>query len=168
MLWGVFISEVGQNIKGQLVGVALSFLRKFGILSGASGVLGALSSEVASAALDDRFAVQRAQQKQVVYEVQPENCIVVMVVLYLVYAEPSNQCCQTDILPQQRSQADMHDGYQWHLVTRSECSKGCQGPLLHTAQRYGSLGCRSTGPSSQVQTDSCLVKKKQNSCPPGH
>ncbi|KAL0043267.1 hypothetical protein WJX82_009937 [Trebouxia sp. C0006] len=65
MLWGVFISEVGQNIKGQLVGVALSFLRKFGILSGASGVLGALSSEVASAALDDRFAVQRAQQKQV-------------------------------------------------------------------------------------------------------
>lgn len=47
------------------MGVALSFLRNFGILSGASGVLGALSSGVASAALDDRFAVQRAQQKQV-------------------------------------------------------------------------------------------------------
>ena len=45
--------------------MALSFLRNFGILSGASGVLGALSSGVASAALDDRFAVQRAQQKQV-------------------------------------------------------------------------------------------------------
>lgn len=52
-------------LQGQLVGVALSFLRNFGILSGASGVLGALSSGVASAALDDRFAVQRAQQKQV-------------------------------------------------------------------------------------------------------
>ena len=52
-------------VQGQLVGVALSFLRNFGILSGASGVLGALSSGVASAALDDRFAVQRAQQKQV-------------------------------------------------------------------------------------------------------
>ena len=52
-------------MQGQLVGVALSFLRNFGILSGASGVLGALSSGVASAALDDRFAVQRAQQKQV-------------------------------------------------------------------------------------------------------
>lgn len=51
--------------QGQLMGVALSFLRNFGILSGASGVLGALSSGVASAALDDRFAVQRAQQKQV-------------------------------------------------------------------------------------------------------
>ncbi len=52
-------------MQGQLVGVALSFLCNFGILSGASGVLGALSSGVASAALDDRFAVQRAQQKQV-------------------------------------------------------------------------------------------------------
>lgn len=52
-------------VQGQLMGVALSFLRNFGILSGASGVLGALSSGVASAALDDRFAVQRAQQKQV-------------------------------------------------------------------------------------------------------
>ncbi len=52
-------------VQGQLVGVALSFLRNFGILSGASGVLGALSSGVASAALDDRFAVQPAQQKQV-------------------------------------------------------------------------------------------------------
>ncbi|DBA65517.1 TPA: hypothetical protein ACH3X2_003173 [Trebouxia sp. C0005] len=64
MLWSVFMSEVSQNIKGRLVGVALSFLRNFGILSGASSVLGALSSGVASAALDDRFAVQRAQQKQ--------------------------------------------------------------------------------------------------------
>ncbi len=56
---------------------------------------------------------------QVVYQVQLENGAVVMVVLYLVYAQPSIQHCQTDILPQQRSQADMHDVYQWNLVTRS-------------------------------------------------
>ncbi|KAL0018388.1 hypothetical protein WJX77_002518 [Trebouxia sp. C0004] len=99
---------------------------------------------------------------QVVYQVQLENGAVVMVVLHLVYAEPSNACCQTDILPQQRSQADMQDGYQWHLVTRSACSKGCQGPLLHTVRRYGALGCRFTGPSEEVQRASCLVKKKQN------
>ena len=69
-------------VQGQLVGVALSFLRNFGILSGASGVLGALSSGVASAALDDRFAVQRAQQKQVghhpvqgyMYAVNQQHC----------------------------------------------------------------------------------------------
>ncbi len=60
-------------VQGQLVGVALSFLRNFGILSGASGVLGALSSGVASAALDDRFAVQRAQQKQVSPLLQPNS-----------------------------------------------------------------------------------------------
>ncbi|KAL0043258.1 hypothetical protein WJX82_006520 [Trebouxia sp. C0006] len=74
-------------------------------------------------------------ESQVVYEVQLENGAVVMVVLYLVYAEPSNACCQTDVLPQQRSQADMHNGYQWNLVKRSACSKGCQGPLLHTVRR---------------------------------
>ena len=62
-------------MQGQLVGVALSFLRNFGILSGVSGVLGALSSGVASAALDDRFAVQRAQQKQVSPDVQPDSVV---------------------------------------------------------------------------------------------
>ena len=56
---------------------------------------------------------------QLIYQVQLENGAVVMVVLYLVYAEPTNACCQTDILPHHRSQAYMQDGYQWHLVTRS-------------------------------------------------
>ena len=42
------------------------------------------------------------------------------------------------------------------------CSKGCQGPLLHTVLRYGALGCRFTGPSEEVQHDSCVVKKKQS------
>ncbi|KAL0043203.1 hypothetical protein WJX82_007077 [Trebouxia sp. C0006] len=74
-------------------------------------------------------------ESQVEYQVHLDNGAVVMVVLYLVYAEPSNACCQTDVLPQQRSQADMHDGYQWNLVKRSACSKGCQGPLLHTVRR---------------------------------
>lgn len=35
-------------MRGQLVGVALSFLRNFGVLSGASGVLGRLSASVAA------------------------------------------------------------------------------------------------------------------------
>ena len=52
-------------VQGQLVGVALSFLRNFGILSGASNVLGALSPPGCGGdsadLLDDRFAVQRAQ-----------------------------------------------------------------------------------------------------------
>ena len=60
-------------VQGQLVGLALSFLPIFGILSGASGVLGALSSGVTSAALDDRFAVQRAQQKQVSLLLQSDS-----------------------------------------------------------------------------------------------
>ncbi|KAL0043852.1 hypothetical protein WJX82_008583 [Trebouxia sp. C0006] len=56
----------------------------------------------------------------------------------------------------------MHDGYQWNLVTRSACSKGCQGPLLHTVRRYGALVRRFTGPSEEDQHASCLFQKKQN------
>lgn len=55
---------------------------------------------------------------QIVYQVELENGIFVMAVLYLVYAEPSTSCCQPETLPQ-RSQADMHGGCHWNLVTRS-------------------------------------------------
>ena len=32
------------------------------------------------------------------------------------------------------------DTYQWTLVNRSSCKKGCQGPILRAIQRYGRLG----------------------------
>ena len=41
-----------SGVQGQLIGVALSFLRNFGIFSGASGVLGALSRGVAAIGTD--------------------------------------------------------------------------------------------------------------------
>ena len=41
-----------SQAQGQLIGVALSFLRNFGIFSGASGVLGALSRGVAAIGTD--------------------------------------------------------------------------------------------------------------------
>ena len=41
-------SVIIWQVRGQLVGVALSFLRNFGVLSGASGVLGRLSASVAA------------------------------------------------------------------------------------------------------------------------
>jgi hypothetical protein len=46
------------------MGVALSFLRNFGILSGASGVLGALSAGVATLANDERYDSARATRQQ--------------------------------------------------------------------------------------------------------
>lgn len=39
-------------VQGQLVSVAISFLRNFGLFSGASGILGLLSSGVAGIAGD--------------------------------------------------------------------------------------------------------------------
>ena len=50
--------------QGQLVGVALSFLRNFGIFSGASGVLGALSRGVAALGADQKSAEERAAARQ--------------------------------------------------------------------------------------------------------
>lgn len=46
------------------MGVALSFLRNFGIFSGASGVLGALSRGVASLGADQKSAEERAAVRQ--------------------------------------------------------------------------------------------------------
>ena len=52
---------------------------------------------------------------------------------------------------------DFHDS-----LLAGACAKGCQGPLLRTVQRHGTLGCRFTGPSTEVQRESCVVKKKQD------
>ncbi len=46
------VTECLPDVQGQLIGVALSFLRNFGIFSGASGVLGALSRGVAAIGTD--------------------------------------------------------------------------------------------------------------------
>ena len=41
-------------VQSQLLGVAFSFLRNFGMLSGASGIFGILSTGVASIGMDQR------------------------------------------------------------------------------------------------------------------
>ena len=51
------------HAQGQLGGIALSFVQNFGIFSGASGVLGALSRGVASLGADQATAEQRAQAR---------------------------------------------------------------------------------------------------------
>jgi len=44
--------EIMQTVQSQLVTVAISFLRNFGLFSGASGILGLLSSGVGAMAGD--------------------------------------------------------------------------------------------------------------------
>lgn len=51
-------------LQGQLVGIAFSFIRSFGVFSGASGVLGAISAGLAGVALDQDFASEQSQQRQ--------------------------------------------------------------------------------------------------------
>lgn len=56
------VASLGR-LQGQLIGVALSFLRNFGLFSGASGVLGVLSRGVAALGADQAAAEQRAQAR---------------------------------------------------------------------------------------------------------
>lgn len=49
--------------QGQLIGVAISFLRNFGLLSGASGALGALSAGVGALAGDEASQRQRQEAR---------------------------------------------------------------------------------------------------------
>jgi vacuolar protein sorting-associated protein 13A/C len=51
-------------LQGQVAGVALSFITNFGVFSGASGVLGALSRGVASLGTDNKTAEERAAARQ--------------------------------------------------------------------------------------------------------
>ncbi|KAK9908805.1 hypothetical protein WJX75_003140 [Coccomyxa subellipsoidea] len=64
MLWSAFIAQIIRQIKGQVAGVALSFITNFGVFSGASGVLGALSRGVASLGTDNKTAEERAAARQ--------------------------------------------------------------------------------------------------------
>ncbi|KAK9834254.1 hypothetical protein WJX81_000411 [Elliptochloris bilobata] len=67
MLSSVFVGQLMRQVRGQLVGVALSFLRNFGVLSGASGVLGRLSASVAALggggpwAAEERLSARQAR-----------------------------------------------------------------------------------------------------------
>lgn len=51
-------------LQGQLVGIAFGFIRSFGVFSGASGVLGAISAGLAGVAFDKDFASEQSQQRQ--------------------------------------------------------------------------------------------------------
>ncbi|KAK9864527.1 hypothetical protein WJX84_002714 [Apatococcus fuscideae] len=64
MLRSLFLKHVIGLIQGQLVGIAFGFIRSFGVFSGASGVLGAISAGLAGVAFDKDFASEQSQQRQ--------------------------------------------------------------------------------------------------------
>ena len=51
------------GLQGQLVGVALSFLRNFGVLQGVSGALSVLSAGVGSLTGDQQAAKERQEAR---------------------------------------------------------------------------------------------------------
>ena len=65
------------------------------------------------------------------YSVRLNNNERVRVVVYVVSDDP-----KAVVVPG----APIEQRYQWNSVTRSQCKKGCSGPILRAIQRFGRQG----------------------------
>lgn len=65
------------------------------------------------------------------YSVTLTNGERLRVVVYVVCNEPKQV-----VLPG----AAIEERYQWNTITRSNCCKGCTGPILRAIQRFGRQG----------------------------
>ncbi len=79
---------------------------------------------------------RRPQESGVAYSVRLNNGERVRVVVYVVSDDP-----KAVVVPG----APIEQRYQWNSVTRSQCKKGCSGPILRAIQRFGRQG-RCAGP----------------------
>ena len=86
------------------------------------------------------------------YSVRLNNGERVRVVVYVVSDDP-----KAVVVPG----APIEQRYQWNSVTRSQCKKGCSGPILRAIQRFGRQGrcaLESTPRSHNVcLPDSCVI-----------
>ncbi len=83
------------------------------------------------------------------YSVRLNNGERVRVVVYVVSDDP-----KAVVVPG----APIEQRYQWNSVTRSQCKKGCSGPILRAIQRFGRQG-RCAGFAVQP-----LKSRSQNVC----
>lgn len=70
------------------------------------------------------------------YTVSLSNGKKVMVVLYAVFND-AHLVHVPGALVERR--------YLWDIITRSQCSKGCSGPILRAIQRFGRQGRYASG-----------------------
>ncbi|KAK9845461.1 hypothetical protein WJX81_006977 [Elliptochloris bilobata] len=74
----------------------------------------------------------------VTYQIRLDNGARVRVNMFIVHDEPREVA-----LPPKQPGGTPSKRFQWTAVARSQCKKGCQGPVLRSIQRYGRLGRRS-------------------------
>ena len=77
-----------------------------------------------------------AEEASVTYQVRLGNGYRIRVVVFVVHEEPVGAVAAPG--------GATH--FTWRAVARSECKKGCSGPVLRSIQRFGRLGRRSGAP----------------------
>ena len=77
-----------------------------------------------------------AEEASVTYQVRLGNGYRIRVVVFVVHEEPFAAVAA----------AGGATHFTWRAVARSECKKGCSGPVLRSIQRFGRLGRRSGAP----------------------
>ena len=75
------------------------------------------------------------QESAIAFKVELEGELFIALHVYLVY-DAAKELATTSTLKGSRRR------FEWFCVSRKECSRGCQGPLLHSVQRYGQPGGR--------------------------
>ena len=81
------------------------------------------------------------------YSVRLNNGERVRVVVYVVSDDP-----KAVVVPG----APIEQRYQWNSVTRSQCKKGCSGPILRAIQRFGRQG-RCASPATPCCALCCVT-----------
>ncbi|KAL0029744.1 hypothetical protein WJX79_007005 [Trebouxia sp. C0005] len=95
-------------------------------------------------------------ESQASYDMKLSNNQTIHVAVFLVHSSPDAEVTEERDGHEQRV-------YQWTVISRSACKKGCQGPVLRTLQRFGALGRRSNGPKG-TPAEPEAVNKKSKDC----
>ena len=98
------------------------------------------------------------QESGVAYSVRLNNGERVRVVVYVVSDDP-----KAVVVPG----APIEQRYQWNSITRSQCKKGCSGPILRAIQRFGRQGrCTKSSPGLRGRWTAKLRELFLHDCAP--
>lgn len=83
-----------------------------------------------------------ASDSQVCYQMRLSNNVEVCAVLYIVHTQATQNHDDNSI---------SHPDFQWACVSRSECSKQCEGPILRPLKRTGLVTSKTTDTESNLK-----------------
>ena len=139
------------NCNGHSVGESPSSTAASSPMAGNDGNLHSLSPQQCQQQQQHPSQLQSAtpptpaEEASVTYQVRLGNGYRIRVVVFVVHEEPVGAVAA----------AGGATHFTWRAVARSECRKGCSGPVLRSIQRFGRLGRRSGAPPTGFGGSGC-------------